>query len=186
LNLVRPATGLPEASTTGGAQHAAGLAFIPLLGETAMPTYSEKLRDPRWQKTRLEILTRDEWTCQICFDTQTTLNVHHRYYDAGADPWDYPPTALITLCQPCHEFEEKYKREAETAFIKSMRRAGAFNVQLECLADIFEAEQLSTYDWDIFTDYLAALLPNRHKTPAWRKIMDDVRRSWLEKCNKAA
>lgn len=45
--------------------------------------YSDKLKDPRWQKKRLEILTRDEWTCQICFDTESTLVVHHQKYKAG-------------------------------------------------------------------------------------------------------
>ncbi len=26
-------------------------------------TYAEQLKDPRWQKRRLEILQRDEWRC---------------------------------------------------------------------------------------------------------------------------
>jgi hypothetical protein len=177
---------LPEASTTGGAQHAAGLAFIPLLGEIKMSTYSEKLRDPRWQKTRLEILARDYWTCQICFDTKTTLNVHHRYYDFGVDPWDYPHSALVTLCQPCHEFEEKHKRDAEAGLIKSMRAAGAFNSQLFALLDIFESENLHSCDWDVLIDHLAAILPNRNKSQAWDKVRADVLRSWAEKRNKAA
>jgi hypothetical protein len=151
-----------------------------------MPTYSEKLRDPRWQKTRLEILERDYWSCQICYDTKTTLNVHHRYYDDGADPWDYPPSALVTLCQPCHEFEEKYKRAAEADFIKSMRCARAFNRELSALAEIFEAEQLNEHDWHILIDYLAVLLPNRNKSQEWDKIMREVVQSWVEKRNKAA
>lgn len=68
-------------------------------------TYSEKLRDPRWQKKRLEILTRDEWTCQNCADTQNTLHVHHRIYEKGNDPWDIANDCLITLCAVCHEQE---------------------------------------------------------------------------------
>ena len=28
--------------------------------------YYRKLRDPRWQKRRLEIFARDDWTCQGC------------------------------------------------------------------------------------------------------------------------
>jgi 5-methylcytosine-specific restriction endonuclease McrA len=35
-------------------------------------TYGDKLKDPRWQKRRLEIFKRDEWTCQQCGDTETT------------------------------------------------------------------------------------------------------------------
>ena len=45
--------------------------------------YAEKLKDPRWQKKRLEILERDAWVCQKCFDTKSTLHVHHRIYNGG-------------------------------------------------------------------------------------------------------
>lgn len=64
--------------------------------------YSEKLRDPRWQKRRLRIMERDNWRCQVCFDDESTLHVHHVWY-AGRDPWDGPDEALITLCHECHE-----------------------------------------------------------------------------------
>jgi hypothetical protein len=67
--------------------------------------YSDKLKDPRWQKKRLEILNRDKWTCQICFDTEKTLHVHHRRYLRGREPWDIPNECLVTLCESCHEFE---------------------------------------------------------------------------------
>jgi hypothetical protein len=63
------------------------------------------LRDPRWQKKRLEILARDEWACRMCFDKDTTLHVHHRVYVKGAEPWDYPDENFLTLCKPCHEDE---------------------------------------------------------------------------------
>lgn len=68
-------------------------------------TYAEKLKDPRWQKKRLEILQRDEWACQKCFDSESTLVVHHRLYFPNAEPWDYPDDLLITLCENCHEEE---------------------------------------------------------------------------------
>lgn len=68
-------------------------------------TYSDKLRDPRWQKKRLEILERDGWKCKGCGDKKSTLNVHHLYYEAYKDPWDYPDKALKTLCEKCHEDE---------------------------------------------------------------------------------
>ena len=69
-------------------------------------TYAEKLKDPRWQKKRLEIMSRDKFTCQKCDDATKTLNVHHRYYFKGAMPWDYPDNALVTLCEPCHRIIE--------------------------------------------------------------------------------
>jgi 5-methylcytosine-specific restriction endonuclease McrA len=66
-------------------------------------TYQEKWRDPRWQRKRLQVFSRDQWTCQNCGDTQTELQVHHNYYMRGKDPWDYPSAALTTLCRACHE-----------------------------------------------------------------------------------
>ena len=71
-----------------------------------LSTYSEKLKDPRWQKKRLLILERDGWSCQSCGDKESTLNVHHLWYE-GNDPWDAPEESLLTLCEPCHVFEGK-------------------------------------------------------------------------------
>lgn len=68
-----------------------------------MTTYSEKLKDPRWQKKRLRILERDKWTCQHCNDTESTLHVHHGYYEWGIEPWEYPDRFLHTYCKGCHE-----------------------------------------------------------------------------------
>lgn len=66
-------------------------------------TYAEKLKDPRWQKRRLEILQRDEWGCQHCGDETSTLHVHHFWYEG--EPWDAPDEALLSLCERCHEAE---------------------------------------------------------------------------------
>lgn len=68
--------------------------------------YSEKLKDPRWQKIRLKVLERDEWTCQRCGDSENTLNVHHCYYEPEKEPWEYPLEAFTTLCDNCHSNEK--------------------------------------------------------------------------------
>jgi hypothetical protein len=65
--------------------------------------YSEKLKDPRWQKKRLEILDRDMWKCKSCGDDKKTLHVHHIFYMPRKDPWDIPNGLLITLCEGCHK-----------------------------------------------------------------------------------
>ena len=67
-----------------------------------MSKYSDKFKDPRWQKKRLEIMERDKFTCLMCAATDKTLNVHHLYYKRNADPWDYENHELITLCEDCH------------------------------------------------------------------------------------
>lgn len=68
----------------------------------AKKTYNELLRDPRWQKRRLDILNRDQFTCTQCGDKETELHIHHEYYTKGTLPWEYPDDGLITLCAHCH------------------------------------------------------------------------------------
>lgn len=76
-----------------------------------MSAYSDLLKDPRWQKRRLEILQRDKFTCQRCGDDKSTLHVHHGYYAKGMRPWDYDSDTLLTVCENCHgDVEEERQR----------------------------------------------------------------------------
>lgn len=72
-----------------------------------MKTYAEKLKDPRWQRKRLEIMERDGFKCRICGDETTTLHVHHVRYLRGREPWEYREFYFVTLCENCHETEER-------------------------------------------------------------------------------
>lgn len=72
-------------------------------------SYSDKLKDPRWQKKRLKILERDDFTCTKCGDNSETLHVHHYYYEKGFEPWDYHIDSLTTYCSTCHFIVEKFK-----------------------------------------------------------------------------
>lgn len=68
-------------------------------------TYSEKLLDPRWQRKRLEILSRSDFQCEACMDSENTLHVHHKHYIKGREPWEYEPHELVVLCKECHSNE---------------------------------------------------------------------------------
>jgi hypothetical protein len=70
--------------------------------------YKEKLLDPRWQKKRLEIFNRDNFTCQCCGDIDKTLNVHHKSY--ANEPWEVENSELITYCSDCHILTEFLKK----------------------------------------------------------------------------
>lgn len=78
-------------------------------------SYREKLTDPRWQKKRLEIFERDNWQCQNCFDDKSCLQVHHKIYITGREPWQYNDTDLITLCAGCHKKENNLESEHKIA-----------------------------------------------------------------------
>lgn len=81
---------------------------------TPKKTYAELLKDPRWQKKRLEILNRDSFICKSCGDNEKTLHVHHLVYINNNQPWEYEDKLLITLCEDCHqEIEERQKTQCE-------------------------------------------------------------------------
>jgi hypothetical protein len=86
-----------------------------------MANYSELLKDPRWQRKRLEILGRDKFTCQACGDKENTLHVHHFTYKTGKLPWQYPDANFITLCEFCHTQEGLFIKNQNEGFIKVCR-----------------------------------------------------------------
>ena len=73
----------------------------------AYKSYYEKLKDPRWQKKRLEIMEKAGWRCRECGATDKTLHVNHSYYEKGLNPWEYPDHSLICLCARCHKDTEE-------------------------------------------------------------------------------
>lgn len=72
--------------------------------------YAQKLRDPRWQKRRLEIFQRDGFRCRACKTDEVELHVHHLKY-TGSNPWDAGNGDLETLCADCHRAREDANRE---------------------------------------------------------------------------
>ncbi len=63
--------------------------------------YRELLKDPRWQKKRLEVMNAANWKCQTCGDSESTLHAHHPKYQSGKMPWEYDD--ILCLCETCHE-----------------------------------------------------------------------------------
>lgn len=64
--------------------------------------YFAKLKDPRWQRRRLEVFERANWSCEMCGEKSETLNVHHGLYRYGLEPWEIPGETLWCLCEGCH------------------------------------------------------------------------------------
>lgn len=86
----------------------------------AKKTYSDKLKDPRWQKKRLLVLERDGWKCKLCGDEKTTLHVHHKKY-TGYSPWDAPEVDLITYCEHCHNIVGHFDSIDGCEFVKIIK-----------------------------------------------------------------
>lgn len=81
----------------------------------ARKSYSELLLDPRWQRKRLEILQRSNFTCEQCKSADKTLHVHHRIYRKGAMPWEYADSELQALCKDCHFIETRHRAALDEA-----------------------------------------------------------------------
>ncbi len=107
--------------------------------------YAAKLKDPRWQRIRLQVFDRDQWACIRCSDKKNTLHVHHRYYTKGLEPWEYPLDSLETLCEICHEDESENRWEEEQSLLRALKLKGVtYSGVNELACDIAAAECLFT------------------------------------------
>jgi hypothetical protein len=74
-------------------------------------SYYELLKDPRWQRARLEVMEAADFKCGECGDSESTLNVHHGYYEKDTKPWEYIDSTLHCLCESCHqEYHHRMER----------------------------------------------------------------------------
>jgi hypothetical protein len=99
--------------------------------------YGDKLKDPRWQRRRLEIMQRDNFRCLVCMEETKTLHVHHNYYLSGREPWDYPDECLITVCEGCHEYEHLYREQCERNLINIIRQKGIEYIDVQLVSQAF-------------------------------------------------
>lgn len=83
--------------------------------------YSEKLKDPRWQRKRLQVFERDNWTCLSCNRTDRTLHIHHLKYSPGLEPWEYDLSLLVTYCELCHNTEHLIGEELNNSLLDIIR-----------------------------------------------------------------
>jgi hypothetical protein len=133
-------------------------------------TYSDKLKDPRWQKLRLQVFERDRWGCRRCRDKRSPLHLHHKYYLKGNEPWEYPLEAFLTLCERCHTNEYEERGAAEQMLLHALKRLGFLTDDIHILAEAFLELELrhvpavvaSAYAFAIKTPAVQAELITRH------------------------
>ncbi len=98
--------------------------------------------DPRWQKMRLEVLSRDAFRCRFCFDETKTLHVHHMYYIGDRKPWEYDMSCFLTLCSECHEMETEDLAENSRYLVHVIKTCGGDASAFRALADAFPPHHL--------------------------------------------
>ena len=128
---------------------------------TVMSDYSELLKDPRWQKKRLKIMERDNFTCQKCSDKETTLNVHHKYYDKDKKPWEYQNGSLVTLCKDCHLTEHEESAEYKKLLTDTLYNLGYSADDLREIAYAFTLFGKAEYKSNILTSAIAFYLSEK-------------------------
>ena len=101
-------------------------------------TYADKLKDPRWQKKRLEVFELNEFTCEDCESKTEQLHIHHTYYQRGLMPWEYPNDSLKCLCEDCHRTRQNLELDVQK-----------------------ELSKLSLCELDMFFSYVFGFLGNR-------------------------
>lgn len=126
-------------------------------------TYLEKLQDPRWQRVRLAVMGREDFTCQGCGSKDKPLQVHHGYYERGFEPWDYPTDTLWCLCANCHQ-------EAEAQRLLVYRYIGRRHpLKLwDCLAGADAKVTLVTQVLEFYDGDILGVVPSDSKD--WKKF----------------
>lgn len=99
--------------------------------------YQSLLKDPRWQRKRLEIMQRDNFTCQHFGNAKETLNVHHKYYKENYNPWDYEDDCYITLCEKCHNVESEERKLLYSKYIEFRDTFYIKGFSNQVISDIF-------------------------------------------------
>ncbi len=87
--------------------------------------YQDDMKNVSWQKKRLKILERDNWSCKsdCCKKRSQKLEVHHVDYIPDLKIWEYPDDMLLTLCSDCHT-KENERTGAEKYLLNSMKMKG--------------------------------------------------------------
>lgn len=91
--------------------------------------YSDKLKDPRWQRRKSEVQHKANFTCEDCGSTTKTLHVHHCFYVTGRDPWEYDDDLLMLLCDECHPRRQNLEQQAHIELARKMRNMTIYELE---------------------------------------------------------
>jgi len=139
-------------------------------------TYAEKLRDPRWQKRRLELLQAADWTCQICLSKTDTLHVHHGCYRRNTEPWEYPDRVMHVYCDECHGMAQRLMEDVHEQ-LGGLGVTGLILVK-NLFSNLHDAENLGEV-----LDVIREALEHAQRTGHWPEQQEDGQYDyeWLQR-----
>ena len=152
--------------------------------------YSKKLKDPRWQRLRLEVMERDGFRCTRCRDAKSTLHVNHLKYTG--DPWEAPMEHLETLCETCHKWRTDINLKFQLTKSSCMPSSVENGMEMDAMADsvmkaiyncmvlsgearskkAMSANGKSSFEFQKIIDYNSGI--------ACRLVMDGLAPAWAE------
>jgi hypothetical protein len=128
-------------------------------------SYYDLLKHPKWQKLRLKVMQKANFECQNCGSKDSTLHIHHSYYEKDKAPWEYPEDTLQCLCEDCHKeirglyarLDENIRRikEIDTFCGGLLERLVGYSKGLEASAIPVGIIEISSYEmaWGIADCY---------------------------------
>lgn len=161
------------------------------LGQTRprVNSYSEKLKDPRWQRKRLEIMQRDGFKCRDCDNSQHTLHVHHCGYAKG-NPWETSGEMLLTLCDGCHQTRQSAEDEIKARFSVLLAKTsqialrGLFSSIQDALSfedsDYYEIVRLSVLTEQGASRWYRHAFYNPEFRPAFEEVIGFKVEKWVD------
>lgn len=121
----------------GGIYFIHGLNIFTIM--STKQTYSDLLKNPLWQRKRLEILSRDNFQCVYCGEEKRTLHVHHLTY--SGKPWEVADINLLTLCDKCHQVETDMRSDTDHDLVLVLKQKKLNQVNLsEIVGSIIQCD----------------------------------------------
>lgn len=130
-------------------------------------TYKEQLLDPRWQRKKSEILTRDNFRCNDCGSDEKTLHVHHKMYIRNCYAWEYKDDNFETLCKDCHAKRHNKHQEPVRNYIND---------------DSYIKPQMTTTDFLVKFKELKKRHEERNSNPIPLTV-DELKKAWAGFCS---
>lgn len=68
----------------------------------ASSSYTKALQSGRWHQFAHEMREQKGNYCECCKRSNCVLQVHHLFYDASRELWEYGASEVVLLCAGCH------------------------------------------------------------------------------------
>jgi hypothetical protein len=139
-------------------------------------SYSDLLKDPRWQRKRLEVLEAAGWACERCDRDDLEMHVHHPRYVRGRMPWEYEIDELEALCKPCHDDATEWAKKLD-ALVEKVKLCGRCDV--EEAVGYLSAMVANSFD-DVASGHLIEIVGCEDATGAGKYILGPTQAdSWV-------